>query len=387
MRVVLSTISKFHTFDLARQMERLGVLERLFTGRPYWKIKDEGLPLDKVSTFSPFQTIFEGMGKLGLERYPFKNELNWWCHQSLDEYVARNFPACHVFHALAYCGLKSGQVAQRRGAKWVCDVVNSHLVFQDEILAEEYDLVGLPYTKQDPRLLEYAITSYEQADLITLPSTFVKQTFLNKGIPEEKLKLIPYGVNLNHFQPVPVIADECFRILFVGQLSVRKGIHYLVKGFQLAAIPNSELTLVGSVLPETTYLLNGMSNDRIKLTGPLPKIELPSHYSRADVMVFPSVEDGFGYVIGEAMACGCPVIATEHTGGRDFFTNGLEGFVVPIRSPEAIAERLVWLYEHPVEHRQMKQAALRRVHSMGGWDNYGDAIFKTFQSLATPNCV
>lgn len=98
-------------------------------------------------------------------------------------------------------------------------------------------------------------------------------------------------------------------------------------------------------------------------------------------MVLASIEEGLAHVIGQAMACGCPVIATENTGARDFFTDGVEGFIVPIRSPEAIAEKLVWLYEHPEERRGMRQAALRRVKDLGGWDTYGGAMLETFRGL------
>lgn len=236
-------------------MERFGVLERLFTGRPRWKCKGEDLPMHKLSTFPYLQTIFEGFVRLGLPRYPLKTELNWQCHQTFDAYVARNLPQCDVFHALSYCGLKSGLAAQRRGARWVCDVVNSHLVFQDEVLAEEYDRVGLRYKRQDARFLDYAVASYEQADLITIPSSFVKRTFLERDIQEEKLGLVPFGADLSRFHPTGSPGDNIFRVLFVGQLSVRKGLYDLLEAFRIAALPRSKLILVGLLQPETETLL------------------------------------------------------------------------------------------------------------------------------------
>lgn len=381
MRVVLSTISKFHTFDLARQMERFGVLERIFTGRPRWKCRGEDLPMHKVSTFPYLQTIFEGFVKIGIDRYPLKTELNWQCHQTLDAYVSRNLPGCDVFHALSYCGLRSGLTAQRHGAKWVCDAVNSHLVFQDEVLAEEYDRVGLGYKGQDARFLEYAVASYEQADLITVPSSFAQRTFVEKAVPKEKLGLVPWGVDLRHFHPTGLPDDHVFRVLHVGHLSVRKGLHDLLAAFRMASIPESRLILVGSRPPETETLIRRVPGVAPELVAPRPKSELKHYYSQADVMVLASVEEGRAHVIGEAMACGCPVIATENTGGRGFFTDGVEGFIVPIRSPEAIAEKLVWLYEHTEERREMRAAALKRVHNIGGWDSYGERMLETFERL------
>jgi glycosyltransferase involved in cell wall biosynthesis len=381
MRVVLSTISKFHTFDLARQMERLGVLERLFTGRPRCKCRGENLPMHKVTTFPYLQTVFEGMYRLCSGTFPFRTELNWQCHQTLDAYVARHLPTCDVFHALSYCGLKSGRAAQRLGGKWVCDAINSHLLFQDEILAEEYDRIGVRYTRQDSRFLEYAVASYEQADLITIPSSFVKGTFLAKGIPEEKLALVPFGVDLSLFHPTSSPGDNAFRVLFVGQLSVRKGLHDLLDAFRIASLPRSRLILVGLVLPETEALRRRVPSVAPEVIGVQPKSNLKHYYSQADVLVLPSIEEGMAYVIAEAMACGCPVIATERTGGSDFFTNGVEGFIVPIRSPEAIAEKLIWLYQHPEARERMRAAALRHVRDLAGWDTYGDRMLETFRRL------
>ncbi|MBI2361076.1 MAG: glycosyltransferase family 4 protein [Deltaproteobacteria bacterium] len=295
--------------------------------------------------------------------------------------MAKNLPACDVFHGISYCGLRSGCTAQRMGVKWVCDAVNSHLVFQDEILAEEYDRVGLEYERQDRRFLDYAEASYEQADLITIPSVFVRGTFLAKGVPEEKLAFVPWGVDLLRFYPTASPQGNVFRVLFVGHLSVRKGLHDVLEAFRIASLPSAELLLVGSPQPETAALLRRAVGVSPRVMGPQPKSKLNGYYSRSDVMVLSSIEDAFGYVIGEAMACGCPVIATENTGGPDFFTDGVEGFIVPIRSPEAIAEKLLWLYRHPELRFEMRAAALKRVKSIGGWDTYGERMLETFQTL------
>jgi glycosyltransferase involved in cell wall biosynthesis len=88
-------------------------------------------------------------------------------------------------------------------------------------------------------------------------------------------------------------------------------------------------------------------------------------------MVFPSIEDGFGMVIGEALACGCPVVASEHTGGRDFFSDGIEGFIVPPRDVDALVQRLESLIQDEPRRQRMSEAALKRVAAIGGWDAYG----------------
>jgi glycosyltransferase involved in cell wall biosynthesis len=105
----------------------------------------------------------------------------------------------------------------------------------------------------------------------------------------------------------------------------------------------------------------------------VPNSELRELYSRASVFVLPSIEEGFGMVLGEAMACGCPVIASTNTGASELISDGTEGFIVPIRSPEVIADRLQQLADEPELRHRMGRAALARVQKLGGWDAYGDA--------------
>jgi alpha-maltose-1-phosphate synthase len=93
--------------------------------------------------------------------------------------------------------------------------------------------------------------------------------------------------------------------------------------------------------------------------------------STSHVMVLPSIEEGLALVQGQALACGCPMISSENTGGADLFSHGIEGFFVPIRSADAIAERLQQLADDPTLRQSMSEAALRRVKSLGGWEQYG----------------
>jgi starch synthase len=88
--------------------------------------------------------------------------------------------------------------------------------------------------------------------------------------------------------------------------------------------------------------------------------------------VLPSIEDGFGLVMAEAMASGCPIISSTNTGGPDLYTNDKEGFIVPPRDVEALAASLQKLADEPALQRRMRLAALECVQYMGGWAEYGD---------------
>ena len=89
-------------------------------------------------------------------------------------------------------------------------------------------------------------------------------------------------------------------------------------------------------------------------------------------MVLPSLEEGLALVQGEAMACGCPVIATPNTGSEDLFSDGKQGFIVPPKNAAAIRDRLQRLADVPALQGRMRAAALQRVRYLGGWNDYGD---------------
>jgi alpha-maltose-1-phosphate synthase len=124
-----------------------------------------------------------------------------------------------------------------------------------------------------------------------------------------------------------------------------------------------------------------LPQENVEFVGHLPQDQLPAVMSSSHVLLLPSLEDGFGMVMAQAMACGCPVISSVNTGGPDLFTDGVEGFIVPIRSPEAIAARLQQLADDPTLQQRLSEAALARVQKIGGWHEYGEAWMKVLRSL------
>jgi glycosyltransferase involved in cell wall biosynthesis len=124
-------------------------------------------------------------------------------------------------------------------------------------------------------------------------------------------------------------------------------------------------------------------NPRISIMGHVQQYRLKEIMSTSHVMVLPSVEDGFGLVQAQAMACGCPVIASENTGAQDLFTDGKEGFIVPTRDSNAISSRLQQLSDDPELWRGMSEAALQRVKSLEGWEQYGETMYRIFSEASS----
>jgi glycosyltransferase involved in cell wall biosynthesis len=156
-------------------------------------------------------------------------------------------------------------------------------------------------------------------------------------------------------------------VLFVGQVTQRKGLSYLLDAFRLAGLPASELMLVGQIFGSSRPWAG---QPRVRHSPPMPQSELPRLYSAADVFVMPSIIEGSCLTALEAMASGLPVIVSEHTGTDDLITEGQEGYIVPIRDPDAIAERLRALHASP-DARASMGASARAQAERFTWERYG----------------
>jgi glycosyltransferase involved in cell wall biosynthesis len=376
MRVVLSTIGKFHSFDLARQLHKRRALSTIFSGYPWFKLKNESLPRESVQTFpylhAPYMRFVPDST---LVRHFWEWQDKLW----FDRYVTGRLPECDIFCGLSGSALSSGRLAKSRRAKYICDRGSSHIRVQDRILREEYHLQGVHFSGIDPRVISREEAEYEAADIITVPSTFALNTFVESGIDRRKMRLAPYGVDLKTFFPSVQRDDNRFNVLFVGSVTVRKGIAYLLDGFQRLQCKHKHLTVVGAVSPELESTLKRVrGQDQISFPGRVPQHRLKEIMSASHVMVLPSVEEGLALVQAQAMACGCPVIASQNTGAQDLFSDGREGFIVPIRDTVAITDCLQKLADDPDLRFRMSEAALRRVKSIGGWDQYGEKMFQIF---------
>jgi glycosyltransferase involved in cell wall biosynthesis len=256
---------------------------------------------------------------------------------------------------------------------------STHIQFQDRILREECELLGLPADAISPELVQRGILEYECADCISVISTFAQETFAQEGIPPAKVKKAILGVDTERFTPTGAPDDSYFDVLFVGALSSRKGITYLLQAFEMLPHARKRLTLVGDKSAQTEVLLaTSPPGDNVRILGHVPQLALRDIMSRSHVLVLPSIEDGFGMVMSQAMACGCPVIATVNTGGRDIIRDRITGYIVPIRSPGRICEALIDIAGRK-DGESLRKLVRQETESMGGWAQYGAQMVSHYQ--------
>jgi glycosyltransferase involved in cell wall biosynthesis len=256
---------------------------------------------------------------------------------------------------------------------------SSHIEYQRDIIKEEYEKLGIRPSLPDPRIVDKEIEEYEETDYISVPSAYTKRTFLEKGIPESKLIHVPYGVDSGVFKQIPK-RDVIFRIIFVGQISIRKGIYYLLRAVSELKLKNLELCLIGNIFNETKPFFKKYRG-YFSYLGKINFYQLYKYYSQGSVFVLPSIDDGFALVINQAMACGLPVISTFNTGGSEVVRDGIDGFIIPIRNIEALKEKILYLYNNPDVCKKMGESAKERVYRDSSWNQYGEKITKAYLSF------
>lgn len=353
--------------------------------------RNYNLPSSKVSTHPSKELIRLAASKLGIN-FLTVHETGWASvdsvYKDLDRYVTkqltRNFPAqlisavycyedaaLHTFHAAKQLDLKCfyelpigywrmGQIIQKEESELNPEWAST--------LTGNFDSIE-KLARKDEEL--------QLADVIFVASSFTQKTLQLSPKLCAPIKVITYGA-----PPVTGLlrqekSQRKLRVLFVGSLGQRKGISYLLDAINQLG-KQVELTLIGRPTKLCRPLEQALKTHR--WIASLPHQQILEEMSRHDVLVFPSLFEGFGLVILEAMSQGLPVITTPHTAGPDIISDGEDGYIIPIRSSEAIAEKLELLFRDRKLLLEMSRAAQRKAVQFS-WESYGrnvSNIIKTY---------
>jgi glycosyltransferase involved in cell wall biosynthesis len=380
MKITISVLGRFHLFHLAKELQDHNFLARLITSYPKFEAVKYGLNPENITSLLSHEIHNRGWRQLSRFTASLFNP-QYLIFELYDRHAARHLMTPgDIFVGLSSCCLYSLRRARRMGAKTVLERGSSHMLYQREILTEEYRKFGLEKEVVHPQVVERELNEYQEADYISIPSTYVKETFIQQGIPAAKLIQTPYGVDLANFHPGPK-HDKIFRIIHCGGLSIRKGIPYLLQAFSELRLKDAELWLIGSITDEIKPFLRQFSSPAIVHKGPFPEKDLYKYYSQGSVFCLASIEEGFGMVTVQAMACGLPVICTTNAGAADIIREEENGFIVPIRDVEALKEKILYFYEHPGAGRGMGESARQRVQAGFSWSDYGHKMIAAYRKI------
>ena len=254
-------------------------------------------------------------------------------------------------------------------------------ILQDEIdknPAAKKTILEETEFRYSKKQLDDSVREVELSDFAVGASTFTLKTLIKQGMAENCVHMAPYGVNIKDFKPRRDFRKiDKMRFLFVGSFSQRKGISYLLQAFKELENEgeNISLTMAGRGIMDYE-LVKSYELKCLETHVNLPLEKLVELMQESDVFVFPSICEGFGLVLIQAMATGMPLITTYNTSGPDFIEEGKDGFLIEAQDVETIKNKVRYFLQNPEEVKRMGQNAILKSKDFT-WERFSAEIIKS----------
>ncbi len=388
MKIDVVVHGRFYAFDLCRGLVERGHDVRLLTNYPRYIVERFGVrgveircnPLHGVAL--RLLTMVNSWLRLNL--------LHRMIHETFSRW-AKNRVRLDAHAVVCFSGVAEELFATLGGHRLPLKVLirgSSHVRSQRDLLVAEQARIGGAVERPSDWMVAREEREYQLADKIVVLSSFAYQSFVRNGVDSAKLALHPLGVELSRFlvsshvhavRKVRILSRSRLRVLMVGSLSARKGALDFLEVAEILS-REFEFRFVGDVaadLPPAITARLGV----VELVGRVSEFELSEHYAWGDVFLFPTIEDGYAAVIAQANAAGLPVICTTNCGGSDIVESGKTGWVLPIRRPDLIVERLLWCHCNRVELAEVTETVATTVGASRTWND----VAADLESLVSQN--
>jgi len=345
MKIAISSTNPCHLFPMAVELAKLQSLDCYYSGYPKWKL---GAPAAMpVRTHSLRTNIVYGMLKfLPDSLRPDTRDLFLWQDRGFDAWAGRNLAKCDFLHAMPGQSLATFTRAKALGARTVLNHATGPVREWVAIMEPEYRRAGLKLAEvcpYDEDYFRWEDHEYALADFHCAASTIVRDQLFRRGIDPQKIWVVPYGADRGIFFQSDFVSPTKFRIVFAGQAGLRKGIRTLLQALELSNQKDWEVDFYGAVLPEAKQdFANYHGKPALKFHGPVSQQMLADAFRSSSVLVLPSLEEGFGLVVPQALNCGLPCIVSDRVGAKDIIRHGENGSLFPARNSQALLEELLW---------------------------------------------
>jgi glycosyltransferase involved in cell wall biosynthesis len=286
------------------------------------------------------------------------------------------------FHGWSGESLAALRQAKKQGIPTLLDIPTCHRdkgKRKPRVTKRERDLRNAPIPQRWlNRMLimrSEVLEEYDLADLILVFSKTARETFLDVGFDEDRLFHVAQGVNLEEY-PVGSPPDH-FRMIFVGSLIKRKGVHHLLRVWKQLALKDAELVIVGGLTSELEPYVREFNSPTVTFTGFVD--DVAAELRRSTAFVFPSESEGSAKVNYEAAACGLAQITTRESG--DVVIDGYNGKIIPPNDPDALAEAILNFYTNPEQLRVMGENGRRRVAENFTWEHYRKRLAEAYRTV------
>ena len=376
-----------------------------------------------------------GRYALSVVHAPFKIWDNWkWLSWKMIGFCSRRYISkdYQIFHVRSGAG-QGGAIKKARqlGLKVIVDHSIAHPAFMDRELRNEYQKNGATFELgKDSKFWRQIVKDCEDADAVMVNSFFVRDTFLEQGFDEKKVKVVylgqredffglrqrrfdvsglkfdvgegsnsiskPQTSNLKPQTLIPSPQTSNLKLLFTGGFGFRKGGEYILEALKILKQRGVafEMDVVGDYssarqliaryesdfdISYASDLKPQTSNLRLTFHGPKPQDELKSFLANGDIYVFPSLAEGCAQSGMEAMAAGMCVIGTHESGFP--ITDGEDGYIVPCKAAKAIADKIEWLNGHREEIDRIGANAAKLIRENYTWEKYAENVKKIYEEL------
>jgi glycosyltransferase involved in cell wall biosynthesis len=369
-QVDIAVGSRFHLFDLARELHDQGALGTLYTGYPRMIVARFGIPPEKVKSLVAYEIANRVLNRWMPHGVTF-DRIQAWLHRQFARWVGRNLQrGSDVFVGLSSMSLETLSRARQLGMVTVVERGSSHVDWPVDMLRREEARMHIPVNLPSDLNRARERAEYALADYIAVPGAYARDSFVACGVEARKILVNPYGVDLQRFVGGAAGTDKkpdpFLTVIHVGRIGVRKGVHHLIRAIDL--VPQARLLLVGGLDPGMGKIV---AHPRVTLLGTVPQAELPKYYAKADVFCLLSLDEGFGMVLLQAGAMGLPIVASTATGAVDAYRQGESALLVEPGDPEKVADYLQTLIDDPALRARLGAAARRAVEQGFGWRDYG----------------
>lgn len=301
-----------------------------------------------------------------------------------DQMISRWLVPCNVFHGIAGSSLSSLRKARLLGARTLIDNTSLHPASWQREVTTDCAAVGFNPRHHErlmsPLFVRRLIRQYETCDRIIVYSSAAQASFELFPYASKTIVVRP-GVDHHLFaRPKALPRRPTFRACYVGRIEAPKGLAHLLAAWNKLGLADAELLLVGRVFSEMKALLS-CSSASVKVAGFLPIEQVAECLVQSDIFVIPSVNEGMSLALLQAMSAGLPVIACQATAAEECITSGENGFLIPGRRAEALADVIVWCYKNRDKLAPMGQAARKRVEQEFTLLHYAQRLTRLYESL------
>jgi glycosyltransferase involved in cell wall biosynthesis len=409
--VIVANVQRFSSYQVAEAAHGAGYLQKLVTSIYYKPATLAGrsmhalavragdrarqrlegrhsplLPDDKVVAMPAAELIEEGAKVLGKRFGKDSRPVTYLKNEVFDWAVARrHIGPCTIFHGWEQCALFSFRKARSLGALTVLDQTQIHRTSLERLEREERARHGVPARDDKPFWFDQHVTrkykEVELTDYVFSGLGTITRTMVENGFPAERIFTIPFGADVDRYQPIARPPREGFEILYIGPLNFWKGLPYLFDVMEGLDIPGARLTIVGRNDPDwRPYIDRRMAalGDRVRYMGTVPNTQIPEFHAKADVMVFPSLIGGLGLVCFEAMSSALPIITSD---GDSILRDGVDALVVPYQDVEGWRRALRRLAANRDYRLALGAAGAERLKAFT-WDTYRRGVVRAYEEIA-----